>query len=331
MTASSAPNLSSAKVRRLLAAVGSAPGSAEEVPEVTAYDWRDPHYFNEDQRNRLAAVMTQVAALMSDRFAHFYNSEFNVKAVSITAHFAEDLARQIEPDQGFSLPFGPDSDHPCGFLIVGTEAALDWATRLLGDSEANNDPDRVMSALEESLLSDLLTAVARTFLDPLGTNPSLEPTGHLGKGCPAVSYEPTEEICQIVFQIQKADAAETAEVSFVLPCRVLAPSVGKALSAEAKPPQEQLARLLMEHVQQMSVAVTVRLAATRLSFEEVLDLSPDDVLLIDKPMEEPVDVMIEGQTVFRGRPAQSNGQYAVFVTECAADPTSKTAKNAAAN
>lgn len=331
MTASSAPNLSRAKIQRLLAAVGSAPGTAEVVPEVTAYDWRDPHYFNEDQRNRLAAVMTQVAALMSDRFAHFYNSEFNVKAVSITEHFAEDLARQIEPDHGFSLLFGPDSDHPCGFLIVGTEAALDWATRLLGDSEASNDPDRVISSLEESLLSDLLTAVARAFLDPLGTHPNLEPAGNLGKGCPAVSYELTEEICRIVFQIQKADATETADVSLVLPCRVLAPSVGKSLSAEAKPPQEQLARLLMEHLQQMPVAVTVRLAATRLSFEEVLDLGPGDILLIEKPIEELVDVMIDGQTVFRGRPAQADGQYAVLVTECAADPTSKTATNPAAN
>ena len=325
MTVASDSNLSKAKVHRLLQAVGSIPAVAESGVEAGEWDWRTPHYFNEDQRNRLAAVMTQVAALLSDRFVHFYNSEFNVRTTSISQHFAADLTRQIHPDQGFSLPFGPAPDHPCGFLVVPSEAALSWATRLLGDSETNNDPDRVISSLEESLLSDLLTAVVETFLRPLNVNQNLQAGVNLSKGCPAIPYERTEEICRIVFQIQQAEAKETAEVSFVLPCSLLAPVVGKPLRAEVQPSQEQLAHLLMEHVQQMPVTVTARLAATRLSFEEVLDLSVDDILLIDKPLKEPMDVIVDGRVVFRGRPARSNGQYAIFVTECTTERARKTA------
>ena len=330
MTVASASKLSRAKIQRLLQAVGSAPAGVEPEVEAATYNWRDPHYFDEDQRNRLAAMMAQVAALQSDRFLHFYKSEFNVKTASISQHFAGDLARQIDLDQGFCLPFGPDPDQPCGFLIVAAEVGLDWATRLLGDSETNDDPNRPISSLEESLLSDLLTAIAETFLRPLSVDQEFQIAANLSKGCPAIPYDITEEICRIVFQIQQAKAEETAEASFVLPCAMLAPAVGKSLAAEAQPSTEQLARLLMEHVQRMPVTVTARLATTRLSFEEVLDLGADDVLLIDKPIEEPVDVIVDGRTVFRGRPAQSKGQCAVLVTECAAEDANKTAPASAA-
>lgn len=324
MTAAAASNLTRAKVHRLLQAVGSAPNQTEPNVEVSVYDWRDPHYFNEDQRNRLAALMIQGAALLSDRFVHFYHSEFNVKAASIKQHYAADLAGQIRLDEGFSLPFGPEPNQPCGFLVVGAETALDWAKRLLGDSENNGDSERTISSLEESLLSDLLTAGAEAVLGLLGDRDNLKVDGTLGHGCLTLPYGPTDEICHIVFEIQEAEAGQKAELSFVLPCRVLAPMVGKALSAEAQPSQEQLAQVLMEHVQQMPVTVTARLASVRLSFADVFDLAPNDVLLIDKPVEEPLDVIVDGRTVFRGRPAQANGQYAIFVTNCTAERANPT-------
>jgi len=331
MTSASASNLSRAHIHRLLQAVGSVPAETEPDIETTDYNWLDPHYFDEDQRNRLAAVMTQVAALLSDRFAHFYKKEFDVKAASITQHFAADLADQIDVNQGFSLSFGPDPDQSYGFLIIGAKAALSWATRLLGDSEANDDPNRVISSLEESLLSDLMTAIVEAFLGPIGADQNLHPSATLFKGCPAMPCELTEEVCRIVFQVQQAEAEEIDEVSFVLPCHLLAPVVGRPLLTEAQPSQEQLTQVLMEHVQQMPVTVTAHLATTRLSFEEVLDLRADDILLIDKPLEEPLDVIVDGRTVFRGRPARSNGQYAIFVTESTTERVRQTATPSAAN
>ena len=330
MTASSASNLSTAKIQRLLQAVGSAPTTVEPDGEVVLYDWRDPHYFSEDQRNRLAALMTQVAALLSDRFAHFYKSEFNVRPKSIAQHFVADLVRQIDPNQGFSLSFGPDPEAPCGLLLVASETALGWATRLLGDSEGNDDPDRPISSLEESLLADLLTAVAETVLSPLRDQQELHIGADLSKGCPTMSYESTDAICRIIFEVQQTGTDEKAEISFVMPCSLLAPAVGKLLLAETQPSQEQMAQLLMEHVQQMPVTVTARLASTRLCFEEILDLGPNDILLIDKPVAEPMDLIVDGRAVFRGRPARSSGQFAVYVTECIAEVKDGTATNPAA-
>ena len=322
MTASLASNLSGSRIQQLLRAVGSVSMPAESVPEVTVHDWRDPHYFNEDQNNRLAAVMTQVAALLSDRFAHFYQSEFDVKVASITQHFADWLLNQAELDQGFSLSFGAEPGTPSGFLAVATQTALGWATRLLGDAQVGEDSERSISSLEESLLTDLLTAVTQAFLGALGEPQSLRPLDQLTKGAPIMPCDPTTELCRLVFLVTESDAEAdaNAQIQFILPAHTLAPLVGKTIAAPVKMTREQLTRLLTEHVYDVPVTVTARLAATQISFEDVLDLATDDVLLTNKPIHEPVDLIVADRVLFRGSPAQSEARYAVLVTECTAGP-----------
>ena len=322
MTAPSGTNLNRGRLHRLLAAVGSAPAPIETAPDAVVYDWRDPHYFNEDQRNRLAAIMSRVAALLSQRCAHFFNSEFNVVPTSITQHYAGDLDRHVDLRGGFCLAFGQDQKPACGFLTIGIEAAMNWVTRLLGDSESAQDPNRPLSSLEESLLADLLGAIAEAFLSPLAPEQGLKPTGQVGKGSADVEFEPTDPICRIVFRIGKVNDDSGSEVTFIVAGPTLAAVLGKSVQAITTVPQDELSRLLMEHLYQMPVTISARLASTRLSFEDALDLEPGDVLLIDKPLDEPVELIINNQTVFRGRPAQSAGQYAVFMTECDTVPDS---------
>jgi flagellar motor switch protein FliM len=330
MTDAALHNLSRAKIQRLLTAVGSTAAQGETQPELNEYDWRDPHYFSEDQRNRLAAVMSQVAALLSERFVHFYGSESNATPASVTQHFADDLPHQITLDRSFCLAFGPDPIHPCGFLTVGTETALNWVTLLLGDSESDNDPNRMLSPLEESLLSDVVTTITDTFLASLRPHQDFKHDSNLVKGPAATQFEPTEEICMIAFEVKRADANEASQMRFVLPCRMLAPLVGRPLQPAAKLPQEGLQRIMTAHLQQMPVTITARLSSTRLSFEEALDLSQDDIVLLNKQIDELVDLIIDNQPVFRGHPVQSGGRHAVLITECTVGPAHKASKAPAA-
>jgi flagellar motor switch protein FliM len=325
-------HLSRAKIQRLLTAVGSATPEvpAEVALEVAEYNWRDPHYFNEDQRNRLAAVMSQVAALLSEKFVHFYGTESNVTPTSITQHFAGDLVSQVKLERSFCLSFGPDAKHRCGFLAVETETALNGVTLLLGDSETPNDPDRRLSALEESLLSDVVVAVTKTFVDSLRPHVELSHGDEVAKGFPAVSYESTDEICVIVFSVRSTEINEASEMRFVLPCRQLAPLVGKSVQPPAKVAPEELERAMMEHLQQMPVTVTVKLSSTWLSFEEVLDLGQGDIVLLDKRINQPIDLIIDNHTIFQGRPARSAGHYAVLITECRDKAAAKPVKAPAA-
>ena len=77
------------------------------------HDWRHPRYFNEDQYNRLAAVISQVAAAIGGRLSHFFNSDLSVAPASIAQHFAGGLADLGIFHDRYFLTLGPGKGAPC--------------------------------------------------------------------------------------------------------------------------------------------------------------------------------------------------------------------------
>ncbi len=325
-------HLGRTKIGQLLAAVGSTHTTDEKAPQVALYDWRDPHCFSAGQRSRLVQVWGQVAARMAEIFTRSRHNPCAVSLKAFTQHYAGDLCRRLELNQDYCLTFGPEKGLSCGFVSIAPQTALTWVTWLLGDADAARDPNRALSSLEESLLSDLVTAVLEAFLAPwrASQNPgipnakdrvgdALRPIGPCGKGQPSLQFERCEEIARIVFAVKSAEPGEPAEIAFVLPCSRLAALAGK--TATAVPPKvspQELSRALMEHLQEVPVTLRATLASTTLTFQEILDLGPGDILLLGKPVDGLGELTLDGRVAFRGRPARAQGRYAAVVVESAA-------------
>ncbi|MBP7051110.1 MAG: FliM/FliN family flagellar motor switch protein [Phycisphaerae bacterium] len=326
MTDALTDSLGRERIRQLLAAVGSAPAQDQTVGKAQPYDWRDPHWLTADQVNCLAAVMSQVAAKLANVFTRYFSHKVEVSPTAVTQHFANDLPRLISMDRVHCLTFGPDDRSLCGFLAVSSPTTMDWVTRLLGDAEAAGDPDRPLSSLEESLVCDLVLAATDAFLASLRPHETLKSSERFQKGRPSVQFEPTEEICRIAFQVKEADKGEPHEITFVLSCSRLGALVGRTSSPAPRTTPQELSKTLMEHLQQMPVTVAVRLATAQIGFREVMGLAPGDILLLDKPIHEMVELVVEGRTAFCGRPVQSDGQYAIVIKESQAIHAQETPK-----
>jgi len=310
-------HLGKARIGQILAAVGSRHATEEKPPQTTPYDWRDPHSFNASQRGRLLQVWGQVAARMGEILTRARGSSFEVSLKAFTQHYAGDLCRRLELDQDYCLTFGPDKGLPCGFVSIAAQTALAWVTWLLGDSDSARDPNRTLSSLEESLLSDLVAAVLEAFLAPLRAAHNLRPAGPCGKGQPSLQFERSEEVARTVFAAQSTEPGEPAEIALVLPCSRLAALAGKTATTAAAPKVSppELSRALMEHLQEVPVTLRATLASTTLTFPEVLDLGPGDILLLDKSVDEPAELILNGRVAFRGRPARAQGRYAMVLVE----------------
>jgi hypothetical protein len=151
MSRLSTANLNHAHFRRLLQAVGSSPAEDAVAAQATKYDWRSPHYFTEEQYNRLAAVMSQVAAVIAAGLGRYFNRELTISPASISQHFAGSPEDPGMAQSRYYLTFG--GDKTCGFLSLTVETALRWVTQLLGDT-GSAAANRALSSLEESLLID---------------------------------------------------------------------------------------------------------------------------------------------------------------------------------
>jgi flagellar motor switch protein FliN/FliY len=104
----------------------------------------------------------------------------------------------------------------------------------------------------------------------------------------------------------KTDAAETSRVSASsatasLPSGVSTPTSGNGAGLE----------LLMD----VELAMTLRFGGRRLLLRDVLELNPGTVIELDRQVQDPVDVLLDGRLLARGEVVVIDGNYGLRVTE----------------
>jgi len=67
----------------------------------------------------------------------------------------------------------------------------------------------------------------------------------------------------------------------------------------------------------VELGVTLRFGRRRLLLREVLDLNSGSVIDLDRQVEEPVDMLLDGRVVARGEVVVMDGNYGLRVTEVA--------------
>lgn len=308
-------SMSRAKIQQLLMAIGSEPKEDTAQAEATQYNWQEPHYFNKEQLVKLDDFTDAVALGVSQKFAKLCRSEFNVTISSTTQHYAYEILSQLSDGEqmDYYLPFGISQKHMCGLIGIPGKTAVNWATQLLGDSESEKDPGRDLSPLEESLLLDLASALVEVFSGPDKAF-DFHPAQNIVRGQWPLEPEGTEEICKISFDVKKADSEKSSEAYFLILCSELAPIAGRTAQDSGGFSTEDISKVILGHLQEMPVLITSQLACAVLSFEELMNLQADDILLLDKRVNQPVELIVDGRTVYYGRPVKSAGKYAVTIT-----------------
>jgi flagellar motor switch protein FliM len=303
------------RIHQLLAAIGSGEMEDTTQMEVTEYDWLRPHYFSSSQLEKLNDFTERTASMIRERLSELCHSGFDVTVASVTQHFADTFFSQIAESKSSDhhLAFSADQDCMCGTVSIPPQTAILLVTQLLGDSESEKDAIRALSQLEESLLQDIASSIIE-ILSRSCDDCDFHPMASIVKGRPPLDAQGTEELCEITLNIKKADSEENSEVQLLLFCRTLDPIVGKNIQAVSGLSAEDISKAILERLQEMPVTITAQLGSAMLTLEEVVSLCPDDVLLLDKATDEPVDLVAEGWSLLRGLPAKSAGKYAVVIT-----------------
>ncbi len=312
-----ANNLSNEKIKQLLSAVGSGPMEDTTGIEATEYNWNQPHYFDTKQY-KLDNFTKKVAKAMTVKFADFCHSEFDVTVVSTKQHFAAEFVGQaMESGQNdYYLAFGTDQEHPCGLISIPIKTAFIWATQLLGDPELEENSGRDLSQLEESLLLDLLSALIEAFSQNIW---DFQPAKNIVRGLFPFELKGTEELCEITLDIKKKNQESGSEAYILILGSKLESVVGKAAETVGGFSAEDISKAILGHMQQIPICITAQLASTVLTLEEIMSLEVGDILLLDKKVNESIELVVSGQTAFRGRPAKSEGKHAVLITELPCD------------
>ena len=83
------------------------------------------------------------------------------------------------------------------------------------------------------------------------------------------------------------------------------------------PPANDVAPVHLDLLMDVELGVTLRFGSRRLLLREVLDLNPGSVIELDREVEEPVDLLLDGRVIARGEVVVLEGNYGLRVTEVA--------------
>ena len=172
----------------------------------------------------------------------------------------------------------------------------------------------------ESLLLDIASALVET-ISKSHSSFNFQPAKSIVKAEPPFELQGSEEFCKFSFNVEQIDSKKISEAYLLMLCSKLEPVAGRIQKAAGKFSSEDIAKAIIEHFQEMHVSITAQLASAMLSFEELISLQVDDVLLLDKKVDEPAELIVEGQTLFLCGPVKSAGKYAVAIQELAYNST----------
>ncbi len=133
-----------------------------------------------------------------------------------------------------------------------------------------------------------------------------------GWECRVESLEETSGEAQATraFQLKSAGHAWTMLISDEVRSAAAAVSPEPALPADLAPGIALLLDVVLE--------ASLRFGCREMPLGEVLDLGPGDVVQLDRPVADPVDLIVGDKIVARGEVVQVNGNFGLRVTEVAA-------------
>jgi len=309
-------SLDKTKLQSLLGAIGSRPAAPAEQPDAVEYDWRRPHYFSTRQLAMLKSFVNNVAAQASSKLTSLCQSDLGVKVSSTTEYFARDIIdtiRKQEP-KGYYLVFATAQERSCGFIDIPSQGALGWAAQLLGDSDLGENAERELSELEQSLLSDAAMALVRAFSDSFEDR-DFQPVTRITRELPTLPFQDTDEVCMITIEATRADAESGSPGNLVILSRELIPVVGPEREISTAVTAEDTSRAILSHLLRMPIVARAILATATITLQQAMTLESGDILLLNKKLNEPMELTVDGRKILHGWPAKSTNRYALVVTE----------------
>jgi len=335
MSEPTANNLSRESIQQLLASVGSQPVDIDAQPESTEYDWRQVHSFNSRQLELLEEFTATLTSELSKEFGKLFRSDFNAEITETAQHFAKNILDQQADEENregqeegqeesqdgqnsYNISFGIDQEQLWGLISMPLKTAKTWARQLLGDSDSE-DGTEDLSQLEESLLSDITAVMIRAFSAACGDH-NFQQIGDASMGKIKAGFENTEELCKIDFKIkqseeEKKEEEEGCEMSLLISCSLLKPVIDAEEQSQERFSDAENSNALLSHMGNIPVTVESRLGSASVTFEQLAGLQKDDVLLLDKKVNEPAEIIVDDNPLFKGHLVKCNGNFAMMITE----------------
>lgn len=287
---------------------------------VKPYDFRRPDKFSKDQIRTLLALHQGFARLVSTALSSQLRAVASVKLSSIDQSLYEEYVQQLPtPTVLYVITMDP---MPGSILVeFSMDLAMVSIDRLLGGAGRLLDQPHEITDIEISLLRSLsrsfLSSLTEAWENVATIRPKLQ---DIAFGSQMVQVASTNDVCIVVlFEVHVGEVM--GGMSICLPYVTLEGLLPKLtnqailVSGQRRAPTRADREALQWNLKRAEVTLSVCLGTAEVTTRELLDLQAGDVLRLESSVNRPLDVMVTGQTKFRGRPGLVGNRLAIRISE----------------
>lgn len=275
------------------------------------FDFNCPHFFSKKDKPLLNELTDCIAQEVSMCFGSIFNGDFDTKVT-----FRESYAHIVFQDKNdFNwLTFSTDN-RPVGALNFTFSTGKAWAGQLFGEDsdDADQETETDLTELEASLINDIAVKVLNSFVSAA----NLQNAAIDEKITPQPPQLQSADFLELaIFELitSKKDDETTSSFNFIITSDNLAGIIGKNVLSE-NIDRNRASEAILRNFEKMPISVTSDFGYANLSFEEAMNLQTGDVILMEKNVDQPLDIKLADRVILKGTPASCEGKYAVTITE----------------
>ena len=311
-------NLTRTNLLELLSRMRGQQEQQAEFADAPKFDWSCPHHFGPEAWSLLNNLGKKTAAQIERALRMLCQEKVRVSLKKIEQEFACALAERTahqDPPMYF-LPVLVASSEREGFVCINPQSSALLIGQALRDPEAGIDSSGNFSLLEKTILHDTVCSVFDSAALALEEHASLK----LGRGEDIVSRDwplslhGMEDLCGFCFEAVW-DEQRKAEFTLMLRAEVLEPALEHRPGVSKKLSPQETSRLILRRMEDVLVEVTTRICRASMPLEELMGLSAGDVLVLNKKTNEPVEVLLNGESCLKAWPAQTQNRWAIVVVQ----------------
>lgn len=290
--------------------------------DVTGYDFKRPKRVSKDQIRALGGIHDDFARSFGASLSGFLRTIVDVHVVAVEqVMYSEFIQSLPNPTCFVILQANPLEGQM--FLEFSPLIVYPIIDRLLGGSGSDAlIPQRPLTSIEWRLMGRLIDRAVehlgdawRNLTDAKFEVMETESNPHLVN-----IVAPTEVVIFITYELKMGSAAAT--MSMCIPFNAIESVLGKLaqqswLGYRPKAASEQQQRCLLRNLRRSSVGVTAYLGHARIRLSDLRSLRVGDLIVLDKPVEKPLVLQIEGRNKFAGTAGVFRGRKALRLTRAA--------------
>lgn len=318
-----ARELSQSEIDALLAKLASEDGdTVEEAPEerwkvIKTYDFRRPDKLSKDQMRTLQLIHETFGRLASSSLSAYLRTAVQLNMVSIEQGVYGEYVERMPPDTILHIL---SMDPLPGSVLIGLDrvAAMSAVERLLGGTgfapDTARNPTEIELALLQSLVGNMLTSLTEAWGRVVDLQPAIRDVVLDARYVQvALRSDPV-----VVIALEVALAQNSGTVTLCLPYVALEPILPKLtaqlwFASGRRGGDAHLVDLLRQSLEAVEIDVMVELGSASVTLQELTELSVGDVVLMERTVDQPLDLVIGGRRKFLGRPGTVGNKLAVQV------------------